>query len=93
MARSGAHRQRDIAPLAQGRFLVAGVAGYSQNPTGASISEQTTPLLAVLTLTVAKRCSLESDGTLKQRIPVGAGNARWRIAMIAGVLSVTCRNH
>jgi hypothetical protein len=53
----------DIAPLAQGRFLVAGAAGYSQNPTGASISEQTTPLLAVL----------ESDGTLKQRIDVVAG--------------------
>jgi hypothetical protein len=53
----------DIAPLAQGRFLVAGVAGYTQNPTGASISEQTTPLLAVL----------ESDGTLKKRIDVVAG--------------------
>jgi len=53
----------DIAPLAQGRFLVAGTAGYTQNPTGASISEQATPLLAVL----------ESDGTLRQRIDVAAG--------------------
>jgi hypothetical protein len=53
----------DIAPLAGGRFLVAGTAGYTQNPTGASISEQATPLLAVL----------ESDGTLRQRIDLMAG--------------------
>jgi hypothetical protein len=53
----------DIAPITQGRFLVAGAAGYLQNPTGASISEQSSPLLAVL----------ESDGTLKQRIDVIAG--------------------
>jgi hypothetical protein len=53
----------DIAPLAPGRFLVAGAAGYTQNPTGASVSEQSTPLLAVL----------ESDGTLRQRIDFTAG--------------------
>ena len=53
----------DVAPLDQGRFLVAGAAGYTQNPTGASISEQATPLLAVL----------ESDGSLRQRIDVAAG--------------------
>jgi hypothetical protein len=53
----------DIAPLTQGRFLVAGTAGYTQNPTGASVSEQSAPLLAVL----------ESDGTLRQRIAFAAG--------------------
>ncbi|MGZ5676117.1 MAG: hypothetical protein ACXWHC_15080 [Usitatibacter sp.] len=53
----------DIAPLAQGRFLVAGTAGYTQNPVGASVSEQATPLLAVL----------ESDGTLRQRVDLSAG--------------------
>ena len=63
----------DIAPLAQGRFLVAGAAGYSQNPTGASISEQTTPLLAVL----------ESDGTLKQRIDVVAGARQNQLRSLA----------
>jgi len=53
----------DIAPVAQGGFLVAGTAGYTQNPTGASISEQAAPLLAVL----------EPDGTLRRRIEVAAG--------------------
>ena len=56
----------DVAPLGQGRFLVAGAAGYTQNPDGASISETCAPLLAIL----------ESDGTLKQRIAVIAGRAR-----------------
>ena len=63
----------DIAPLAQGRFLVAGAAGYSQNPTGGSISEQTAPLLAVL----------ESDGTLKQRIDVVAGARQNQLRSLA----------
>jgi hypothetical protein len=63
----------DIAPLAQGRFLVAGAAGYSQNPAGASISEETSPLLAVL----------ESDGTLKQRIDVVAGARQNHVRSIA----------
>jgi hypothetical protein len=63
----------DIAPLAQGRFLVAGAAGYSQNPTGASISEQTTPLLAVL----------EPDGTLEQRIDVVAGARQNQLRSLA----------
>ncbi len=63
----------DIAPLAQGRFLVAGAAGYSQNPTGASISEQTTPLLAVL----------EPDGTLKQRNDVVAGARQNQLRSLA----------
>lgn len=53
----------DIAPVDQGGFLVAGTAGYTQNPTGASISEQSAPLLAVL----------EADGTLRHRIDVAAG--------------------
>ena len=41
----------DIVRLAQGRFLVAGAAGYSQNPTGGSISEDAAPLLAILPAT------------------------------------------
>jgi hypothetical protein len=53
----------DVAPLAGGNFLVAGAAGYVQNPDGASISEPTTPLLAVV----------QPDGTLKERIDVVAG--------------------
>jgi hypothetical protein len=53
----------DIAPLAQGRFLAAGAAGYTENPSGASISEQAAPLLVVL----------EADGGVKQRIAFTAG--------------------
>jgi hypothetical protein len=63
----------DIVPLAQGRFLVAGAAGYSQNPTGASISEEMSPLLAVV----------ESDGTLKQRLDVVAGARQNQLRSIA----------
>jgi hypothetical protein len=53
----------DIAPFSNGRFLVAGTTGYTQNPTGGSVSEETTPLLAVL----------DADGTLRQRIGFAAG--------------------
>jgi hypothetical protein len=53
----------DIAALPQGRFLVAGAAGYTQNPTGGSVFEPSTPLLAVL----------ESDGTLRSRIAFAPG--------------------
>ena len=63
----------DIVRLAQGRFLVAGAAGYSQNPGGGSISEQTMPLLAVL----------ESDGMLKQRIDVVAGARQNQLRSLA----------
>jgi len=63
----------DIVPLAQGRFLVAGAAGYSQNPTGGSISEQAAPLLAVL----------EPDGTLKQRIDLVAGARQNQVRSLA----------
>jgi hypothetical protein len=65
----------DIAPLAQGRFLVAGAAGYVQNPAGASISEQSTPLLAVL----------EPDGTLKERIDVAAGVRQNQLRSLAAL--------
>lgn len=63
----------DIAPMAQGRFLVAGASGYTQNPTGGSISETTAPLLAVL----------ESDGTLRQRIDVVAGARQNQLRSLA----------
>jgi hypothetical protein len=53
----------DIQPLGAGRFLVAGAAGYAENPDGASISESGGPLLAVL----------ESDGTLRQRLAFPSG--------------------
>jgi len=63
----------DIAPLPQGRFLVAGSAGYTQNPDGASVSEQASPLLAVL----------ESDGTLRSRIAFAAGPRQNQLRSLA----------
>ncbi len=53
----------DIAPLADGRMLVSGSSGYTQNPMGASVSEAAAPLLALLA----------SDGTLIRRVSVAAG--------------------
>lgn len=53
----------DVAQRADGSLLVAGVAGYGQNPAGASVSEQATPLLA----------RLSSDGQLQQRIALTPG--------------------
>jgi hypothetical protein len=63
----------DIAPLAQGGFLVAGAIGYTENPNGASISEQTTPLLAVLA----------ADGTLRERIEVAGGARQSQLRSLA----------
>ena len=63
----------DIAPLGQGRFLAAGAAGYTQNPTGGSISETSVPLLAVL----------ESDGTLRARIAFPAGPRQNQLRSLA----------
>jgi hypothetical protein len=63
----------DIAPLPQGRFLVAGSAGYTQNPDGASVSEQASPLLAVL----------ESDGTLRSRIAFAPGPRQTQLRSLA----------
>jgi hypothetical protein len=53
----------DIQPLGANRFLVAGAAGYVENPDGASISESAAPLLAVL----------EADGTVRQRLAFPSG--------------------
>jgi hypothetical protein len=65
----------DIAPLPQGRFLVAGAAGYTQNPTGGSVSEQATPLLAVL----------EADGTLRTRIAFTSGPRQNQLRSLAAL--------
>lgn len=53
----------DIAALADGRLLAGGATGYTENPTGASISEDAEPLLVVL----------GADGSLRQRIAVNGG--------------------
>src|SRR5258706_9672961 len=53
----------DIARADAGRYLAGGSTGYTQNPTGASISEQSKPLLLLL----------EADGSVRRRIDVIAG--------------------
>jgi hypothetical protein len=53
----------DVAQRADGRLLLAGSTGYTQNPTGASISEESRPLLALLA----------ADGQLQQRITLTPG--------------------
>jgi AraC-like DNA-binding protein len=64
----------DIAPLSGGRLLVGGSAGYIQNPSGGSISEEATPLLAVL----------DAQGRLIRRVPFAAGPRHNQIRSIAG---------
>ncbi|MBH9579130.1 hypothetical protein [Inhella proteolytica] len=53
----------DVAAQPDGRLLVAGVSGYTQNPAGASISEAAQPLLA----------QLDAEGRLLQRLALPAG--------------------
>ncbi|MFT7775498.1 hypothetical protein [Roseateles sp.] len=53
----------DVAQRADGRLLLAGSTGYTQNPTGASISEESKPLLALLS----------PDGQLQQRVTLTPG--------------------
>ena len=65
----------DSAPLPQGGWIVAGSAGYTQNPTGASVSEQAAPLLAIL----------ETDGTLRQRIAFAAGPRQNQLRSLAAL--------
>ncbi len=53
----------DLAPLADGRLLLAGSTGYWQSPAGGSISEEAAPLLAVL----------PAPGAAPQRLALPAG--------------------
>jgi hypothetical protein len=63
----------DVVALPQGRFLAAGATGYTENPSGASISEQAAPLLVVL----------ESDGSVKQRIAFTPGPRQNQLRSLA----------
>jgi hypothetical protein len=63
----------DVVPLPQGRYLVAGATGYAQNPSGASITESTEPLLAVL----------EADGSLRARLSFTGGSRQNQLRSLA----------
>ncbi|HYD79868.1 MAG TPA: hypothetical protein VEC06_08665 [Paucimonas sp.] len=63
----------DMARLPDGRLLAAGSSGYTQNPFGGSISEESTPLLAVL----------EADGRVVRRLSVAAGPRQNQLRSLA----------
>ena len=67
----------DAAPLASGKFLGLGSTGYTQNPTGASISESAQPLLVLL----------NADGSLAQHLNYMGGarqNQLTTITLLSG---------
>jgi hypothetical protein len=66
----------DLALRADGGLLASGSAGYTQNPTGASISEEAKPLLA----------RLAADGQLQQRIDLAAGARHNQLRTLASRL-------
>lgn len=63
----------DIAPLSSGQFLALGSTGYTQNPSGASISEAAQPLLALL----------NADGTLDRNFNYVGGARHNQLTTIA----------
>ncbi len=63
----------DLLPLPDGAMLAAGSTGYTQNPAGASISETSAPLLAVL----------EADGSLRQRLAFTSGPRQNQVRSLA----------
>ena len=63
----------DTAQASAGQFIAAGATGYTQNPTGASISEQSTPLLLVL----------GPDGSVAKRLQFPAGPRQNQLRSLA----------
>ena len=65
----------DVAMLPSGRYLALGTTGYVQNPSGASISEETQPLLVLL----------DTEGSAMQRISVADGPRQDQLRSIASL--------
>jgi hypothetical protein len=65
----------DIAALSDGRYVALGTTGYTQNPSGASISEAAQPLLALLS----------PDGSLAQHIGFTSGPRQNQLSSIASL--------
>ena len=63
----------DIAALTSGRYLALGSTGYTQNPSGASISESALPLLVLL----------NPDGSLAQNLNYVGGSRQNQLNTIA----------
>jgi hypothetical protein len=71
----------DIVPGRNGRFLASGVTGYTQNPFGASISEDASPLLLVLsdTGTVVSRLAVPADPRHNQLRSLSRYGTNWLV--------------
>jgi hypothetical protein len=63
----------DIAALPSGRYLALGTTGYTQNPSGESISEVAQPLLVLL----------NADGSLAQNLNYSGGPRQNQLTTIA----------
>ncbi len=63
----------DIAALPSGRYLALGTTGYTQNPSGASISEAAQPLLVLL----------NTDGSLAENLGYTGGARHNQLTTIA----------
>ncbi|TFW17006.1 hypothetical protein E4L96_15180, partial [Massilia arenosa] len=75
----------DLARLPDGRLLAAGVAGYWQNPAGASISEGAAPLLALLGAEgqFQRRLAFAGGARHNQLRSVAPWGARWLVGGMA----------
>jgi hypothetical protein len=71
----------DVAPLPGGRFLGLGTTDYVQNPSGASISEDTQPLLALLSVDAAlvQRIGFTDGPRQDQLRTITSLNGRWLV--------------
>jgi len=65
----------DVAALSSGRYLALGTTGYTQNPSGESISEAAQPLLLLL----------NSDGSVAQNLGYTGGPRHNQLTTIAPV--------
>ncbi|RJG23888.1 hypothetical protein [Massilia cavernae] len=63
----------DFAVTTAGQVLAVGASGYTQNPAGASISESSTPLAALL----------DADGKFLRRLTLAAGPRHNQVRSIA----------
>jgi hypothetical protein len=71
----------DAIGLRDGRYVALGTTGYFQNPTGASISEETAPLLVLLGAdgSVAQRVGLADGARQDQVRTILAFDSRWLV--------------
>lgn len=76
----------DVARLPDGRLLLAGSTGYTQNPSGRSVSEEASPLLAVSAANGggARRLSLQAGSRHNQAWALAHWGGRWWVAWPTG---------